>query len=104
VPDLALSTGRPYSVVTTVVHRGAGRCKLAQLDLHLTSGDVRLRFLDRASLAHFCRALSDLACEAYLPDPGDYRAVWTRVYSDKDKTAGTTAEQQLISDLFGPLY
>lgn len=104
MPDLAFGTGRPYSLVTTVVHRGAGQCKLAQLDLHLTSGDVRLRFLDRQSLAQFCLALGDLAREAYLPDPVDYRAVRTRVYTDKDKTAGTVAEQLLIDDIFGPPY
>lgn len=100
--DLALGTGRPYALVTTVVHRGLGQCKLAQLDLHLTSGDVRLRFLDRQSLAHFCLALGDLAREAFLPNPGDYRAVRTRVYSDKDERAGVAAEQLLLDEIFGP--
>ena len=35
--DLSLGAGRPYSLVTTIVHRGPGQCKLAQLDLHITT-------------------------------------------------------------------
>lgn len=104
MPDLALGTGRPYSLVTTVVHRGPAQCKLAQIDLHLTSGNLRLRFLDLPSLAHFCLALGDLAREAYLPDLGEYRAVCTRVYTDKDKTVGTATEQLLIDEIFGSPY
>jgi hypothetical protein len=102
--DLALGTGRPYALVTTVVHRGFGQCRLAQLDLHLTTGDIRLRFFDRQSLAHFCLALGDLAREAFLPDPGDHRAVRTRVYTDKDALAGAAAEQLLLDEIFGPAF
>jgi hypothetical protein len=104
--DLTLGAGRPYALVTTTVHRGLGQCKLVQLDLHLTSGDVRLRFVDRQSLAHFCLALGDLAREAFLPpDPLDYRPVRTRLYTDKDPLAGTDGEQLLINGIFGtPFY
>ena len=104
MPDLALRADRPYSLVTTVVRRGAGHCKVAQIDLHLTSGDVRVRFLDRPSLAHFCNAMAELACEAYLSDVGDAPTVWTRVYTAQDKTAGNKAEQLLMDGLFGPRY
>jgi hypothetical protein len=104
VADLTLGAGRPYALVTTTVHRGLGNCKLAQLDLHLTAGDLRLRFVDRQSLAHFCLALGDLAREAFLPDPLDYRAVRTRLYTDKDPLAGSDGEQLLINDLFGTSF
>ena len=100
--DLTLGAGRPYALVTTTVHRGPSHCKLAHLDLHLTSGDIRLRFVDRQSLAHFCLALGDLAREAFLPpDPVDYRAVRTRVNTDKDPLAGTDGEQLLVNETFG---
>lgn len=101
--DLALGSDRPYSVVATVVHRGGAQCKLAQLDLHLTTGDVRLRFLDRPSLAHFCRAVSDLADEVYLPGSRHHKDVWTRLYTDHDQAAHVPTQQFLAPDLFGPL-
>ena len=102
--DLTLGGGRPYALVTTTVHRGLGQCRLAQLDLHLTSGDVRLRFLDRQSLAHFCLALGDLAREAFLADPTDHHAVCTRLYTDQDPLAGAAGEQLLVGEIFGPSY
>jgi hypothetical protein len=104
VADLSLGAGRPYSLVTTIVHRGPGQCKLAQLDLHMTSGNIRLRFHDRQSLAHFCLALDDLAREALLPNPAAYRAVRTQVYTDHDRRSGAVAEQRLISDLFATSF
>lgn len=83
--DITLGADRSYSLVTTVVHRtpAASRCR-AQIDLHVGSGDLRIRFLDQKTLARFCRALNDLLDEAYLPDPRTYRPVLTRVYSDDD--------------------
>jgi hypothetical protein len=99
--DLALGAGRHYSLVTTVIHRGPGQCKLAELDLHLTSGDLRLRFHDRPSLARFCFALGELAREAYLPHPARSRAVHTRVYTDQDEAVGTSAQSLLIDEMLG---
>jgi hypothetical protein len=87
MPDLSLGADRSYSLVTTVVHRSPRQCKIAQLDLHLTAGDVRLRFLDRETLHRFCSALADLAAEAYLPSPHDYRPVRSRVYTNHDAPA-----------------
>jgi len=88
VPDLALGSDRPYSLVTTVVHRGpaTGGCR-TQLDIHVGSGD--LRFRDRDTLARFCDALTDLVEEACLPNPRSYRPVLTRVYSDQDAASPT---------------
>lgn len=99
MPDLALGTDRSYSLVTTVVHCGptASHCR-TQLDLHVGSGDIRIRFLDRDTLARFCHALSNLVAEAYLPDPRTYRPVLTRVYSDQDPSFPT--EHPLIDRLF----
>lgn len=82
--DLALGSGRPFSLITTVVHRGPGRCKFAQLDLHLASGGVRLRFLDTESLSTFVQALVDLSHEAIAPDPLDYRPVRSCLYTEQD--------------------
>ncbi len=99
MPDLALGSDRPYSLVTTVVHRGpaAGHCR-TQLDIHVGSGDLRLRFLDRDALARFCNALTDLAEEACLPNPRSYRPVLTRVYSDQD--AASPTQQSFLGRLF----
>lgn len=99
--DISFRAARPYSLVTTVVHRGPGQCKLAELDIHLSSGSVRLRFFDRRSLGRFCFALAELAREAYLPDPTAYRTVCTRVYTDQDKAVATSAKSLVIDDLLG---
>lgn len=104
MPDLALGTGRPYSLVTTVVHRGGHsptHCKLAQVDLHLTSGDLRLRFLDRESIARLYLALGQLAQDAYYPSPADYRAVLTRIFTDEDDTP-QRFEEQFMPGFFDP--
>jgi len=102
MPDVALRADRPYSLVTSVAHAGSGHCRVAQLDLHFTSGDLRLRFLDRPSLAHFCNAVAKLAIDAYLPAGAPGPAVHTRVYTDRDRTAGPKAEQLFLEGLFGP--
>ena len=62
----------------------SARCKLIQLDLHLRSGDVRIRFDDTAALWRFCAALDDLLTDIVAPDPLDYSPVRTRVYTDAD--------------------
>jgi len=98
--DLSLGAGRPYSLVTTVVHRGPGQCRLAQIDIHMTSGNVRLRFHDRQALSNFCLALDDLAQEAILPHPATYRAVRTEVYTDQDRCSLPAPRPRPISDLF----
>lgn len=82
--DLALGPDRPYALVTTLVRRRGDRCKLIQLDLHLRSGDVRIRFADTATLWRFTAALDDLLADIAAPDPLDYSPVRTRVYTDAD--------------------
>ena len=99
--DLAFAAGRPYAIVTTVVHRGPGQCKLAELDLHLSSGDVRLRFHDLASLGRFCFALGELAREAFARDIADYHAVRSRVFTDENETPATTDKSLLIDPRLG---
>ncbi len=98
--DLALRSDRPYSVVATVVHHGGARRTLAQLDLHLTTGNVRLRFLDRASLGQFVRAVVELASQEYLPASGRHPDVWTRLYSDDDPADTAPVELPLALNLF----
>lgn len=87
--DLALGAGRPFSLVTTVARRGTRRCRLAQLDVHLPSGDVRLRFLDTDALLAFTQAVLDLSVDAAAPDPLDYRPVRSRTYTEQDPFTGT---------------
>ena len=82
--DLALGPDRPYSLVTTVVRRRGERCKLIQLDLHLRSGDVRIRFDDTDTLWRFTAALGDLLSDTSTPAPLHYSPVRTRVYTDTD--------------------
>lgn len=101
MPDLVFGADRPYALVTTVVH-SPGHCKLAELDLHLTSGSVRLRFADLPSLGRFCFAIGELAREAYTAHRAQPRSVVrTRVYTDRDKIVGTTAQSLLIDDMLG---
>ncbi len=99
MPDIALGSGRPYTVVTTVVHRGpTAPCKLAQMDIHLTSGTLRIRFLDQASIARLHDALEDLALEAYFPDRlARTRPIYTRVFTDHDASAKKVEEHFMRS-------
>ena len=94
--DLAMGPDRPYSLVTTVVRRRGDRCKLIQIDLHLRSGDVRLRFDDSDTLWRFTAALDALLSDISDPDPRAYSPVRTRVYTDTDallETEPRTASQ-----------
>lgn len=84
MPDLVIGgRHRPYTLVTTAVRRGpTGQTRSAQVDIHLTSGDIRLRFADPACLRIFSEAFEilhyDLTTNPQLVD----RDVQTRVYSD----------------------
>lgn len=98
MPDLALGASRPYSLVTTVVHRGPAQVCRMQLDIHLASADLRIRFLDRDTILGVCHALTELMEEAYFPDPRDYRPVRTRVYTDQDQPQGPK-ERSFLFDL-----
>jgi hypothetical protein len=102
--DLALSAGCPYTLTTTVVRRASGRCKFTEVELHLPSDNLRLRFFDRAGFARFCFALGELAREAYLSQPVEQHPVRTRVYSDDDRTVGTSARSLLLDELLGLPY
>ena len=96
--DLTLCAGRPYSLVTTVVHRGRGALKFAQLDLNLTSASVRLRFLDPQCLHHFHHALNDLARQAALPDRLNRGPVLSRIYTDQDERAHNAVRELLLDE------
>lgn len=98
MPDLALGAGRPYSLVTTVIHRGPAQACRMQLDIHLASADLRIRFLDRATILAVCHALTELMEQAYFPDPRDYRPVRTRVYTEQDQPQGPK-QRSFILDL-----
>lgn len=89
MPDITLGAGRPYTLVTTVVHRGStAPCKLAQTDIDRTSANLRIRFLNQASIARLHDALDDLALEAFFPDRLCHRrAIYTRVLTDHDAPA-----------------
>lgn len=82
--DLALGTDRSYSLVTTVIRRRDDRCKLIQLDLHLRSGAVRIRFEDLHALWQFSSALDRLFADVVEPDPMHYSPVLTRLYTESD--------------------
>ena len=98
MPDLALGAGRPYSLVTTVIHRGPAQACRMQLDIHLASADLHIRFLDRATILAVCHALTELMEQAYFPDPRDYRPVRTRVYTEQDQPQGPK-QRSFILDL-----
>jgi len=84
MPDLVIGgRHRPYTLVTTAVRRGpTGQARSAQVDIHLTSGDIRLRFADPDCLRIFSDAFDllhyDMTSNPQLVD----RNVQTRVYSD----------------------
>jgi hypothetical protein len=79
--DLVLAADRPYTLVTTVI-QAPGRRGRAQLDLHLPSADLRLRFADRASLFHFALAVFWLAGDTDAADP--HRSVRSRLLTAED--------------------
>ncbi len=84
MPDLALGTRRPFTLVTTAIRRGpSGKTRSAQLDIHLISADLRIRFTDFDTLQLFAQALDQLINDLDLPDPFIDRPVQTRVYSDE---------------------
>ena len=84
MPDLALGTRRPFTLVTTATRRGPnGRTRAAQIDIHLTSADLRIRFADLDSLQLFREALAQLSNDLDdLPDSYVHRPVLTRVNTD----------------------
>ncbi|MGC8488359.1 MAG: hypothetical protein ACP5QO_09110 [Clostridia bacterium] len=85
MPDLALGNDRPFTLVTTAVCRGpAGHTRAAQVDIHLTSADVRLRFTDTRTLHLFCEALEQLRTDLDAAAPFLDRRVQTRVYSEEN--------------------
>lgn len=85
MPDLALGTRRPFTLVTTATRRGPnGKTRSAQLDIHLTSADLRIRFTDFDTLNLFRQALDQLITDLDLPDPLVDRPVQTRVYSEQE--------------------
>ena len=87
---------RPYSLVSTVVRRDPiARCKLAQLDMHLISSDLRIRFLEPSSIARLYLALHQLAMDAYFPKHGHRHLVTTRIYTDQQPST-----RQLEEDFF----
>ena len=99
--DLILGSDRCYTLITTLVRKPKGQCRLVQIELHLPSSDVRLRFLDLDSFNRFHMALTDLACEIQAPDPLTYRDVVSRVYSDGDEVADSPLgpmEQSLLGE------
>ncbi len=84
---------RPYTLVSTVVRRNPiARYKLAQLDMHLTSSDLRIRFLEPASIARLYLTLHQLAMDAYCPELGDRHLVTTRIYTDKQPSSRQVEE------------
>ena len=85
MPDLALGNDRPFTLVTTAVRRGpAGQTRAAQVDIHLTAGDVRLRFTDASTLHLFCEAFEQLRTDLDPAPPFLDRRVQTRVYSQEN--------------------
>jgi hypothetical protein len=85
MPDLALGTRRPFTLVTTATRRGHnGKTRSAQIDIHVTSADLRIRFTDFDTLQLFRQALDQLSNDLDLPDPFIDRPVMTRVYSEQE--------------------
>ncbi len=84
MPDLTLGTRRPFTLVTTATRRGPnGRTRAAQIDIHLTSADLRIRFTDGNTLQLFRQALDQLSYDLDdVPDSYIHRPVLTRVYTD----------------------
>jgi len=84
MPDLVIgSRHRPYTLVTTAVRRPAVQSRSAQLDIHLTTGNVRLRFADPVCLRIFAAALEQLHFDMTGATRFFDRDVQTRVYSDE---------------------
>lgn len=84
MPDLVIgSHHRPYSLVTTAVRRAGVYSRSAQLDLYVTTGNVRLRFADTVCLRIFADALEQLHFDMTGATPFMDREIQTRVYSDK---------------------
>lgn len=84
MPDLTLGGSRSYTLVTTTARRGpTGQIRFAQLDLHLISGDIRLRFADPVCVRVLSDALDQLHFDMTSPPELTDREVQTRVYSDE---------------------
>ena len=90
--DVRFGHRTPFSVITTVVHRGAAT-SAAYIELTLTSGSIRLTFRDSESLRVLTNAFTQLAADAeryprYLSQPAVRTCVFSRDIPDGNPRHG----------------
>ena len=86
--DVRFGHRTPFSVITTVVHRGAATSAV-YIELTLTSGSIRLTFRDSESLRVLTNAFTQLAAAAEhhprnLYQPAVHTCVFSRDTPDGD--------------------
>lgn len=90
--DLRFERRTPFSVVTTVVHRGTAGAS-AIVELTLSFDTLRLTFRDPISLDVFANAFGLLAYDAHdVPDSISRRSIHTRVFTTATATSPTTRQ------------
>lgn len=97
--DVRFERRTPFSVVTTLIHRGTATAS-AYVELTLASGSIRLTFRDATALQVFANAFSELSYAA-LEDPrlSAAPAIRSRVFS-RDNPDGEPHSLRRQLDLF----